>query len=78
MSERWIRASELADYVYCRRAWWLRRVQGFASDNVRELTSGAHYHQQHGQVVRRAIWARRLAYLLIFITVAYLTFTFLI
>ena len=26
MSDQLIRASEIAEYVYCHRAWWLRRA----------------------------------------------------
>jgi len=74
MSDKWIRASEISDYVYCRRAWWLKRVRGFSSQNVRELTAGTAYHRKHGQLVQRSIWARRLAYVVLFIVVALLVF----
>lgn len=47
-----IRASELAQYSYCAKAWWLGSVQGKQSTNVRELQSGTAVHQQHG----RAVW----------------------
>jgi hypothetical protein len=46
---RLIRASEIGEYVYCRRAWWLGRVQGEASINVREMEAGAVAHTRHGQ-----------------------------
>ncbi len=74
MSDKWIRASEISDYVYCRRAWWLRRVRGFSSQNARELAAGTTHHQQHGDLVRRSIWARRLAYAVLFVVVALLAF----
>jgi len=28
VNERFVSASELAEYAYCRRAWWLRAVRG--------------------------------------------------
>jgi len=77
MSDRWIRASEISNYVYCRRAWWLQRIQGYASENVRELDAGRGYHQRHGRSLAGAIWTRRLAYILLFVFVAYVTFQFL-
>ncbi|MFZ2360644.1 MAG: hypothetical protein WA040_14995, partial [Anaerolineae bacterium] len=46
-----IRASELGEYVYCARAWWLRRVQGVASHNVAALRSGQQAHDRHGRAV---------------------------
>lgn len=74
MSYRWIKASEVVDYMYCRRAWWLQRTAELPSENVHELEAGSHYHQEHGRLVRRAVWARRLAYTLLFIVVAVIAF----
>jgi CRISPR/Cas system-associated exonuclease Cas4 (RecB family) len=74
MSDELIRASEIAEYVYCRRSWWLRRVAGYHSGNVREMTAGTAYHQQHGQVVAEASWWQRSALILIFLAVALLVF----
>lgn len=78
MSDKWIRVSEIGDYVYCQRAWWLKRVRGHSSQNVRELAAGTAYHQQHGDMVRRSIWARRFAYAVLFIVVALLVFQIMI
>lgn len=77
MSYPWIRASEIADYVYCRRAWWLRQVRGVVPANVRQLQAGTRHHEQHGRLVRRSIWAQRLAYVLLFCAVAALVFRLL-
>ncbi len=52
-----IRASEIGEYVYCARAWWLRRVQGVESHNQAA-------HQRHGQSVAAYQTQRRLALLL--------------
>jgi CRISPR/Cas system-associated exonuclease Cas4 (RecB family) len=46
-----IRASEVGEYVYCARAWWLRRVAGLepAGHERREL--GTTMHRRHGRAV---------------------------
>jgi CRISPR/Cas system-associated exonuclease Cas4 (RecB family) len=77
MSYQWIRASEISDYLYCRRAWWLKRVRGQASQNEAALTTGTYHHQQHGRSVQRSIWSRRLAYAILFMAVALITFQIL-
>lgn len=48
---RVVRASEIGEYLYCHRAWWLRHVQGYQSANVRELAAGTAAHAAHGRVV---------------------------
>jgi hypothetical protein len=77
MSEKWIRASEISNYVYCSRSWWLQRMRGYASQNVRQLETGTQYHQQHGRLLEKSVWARRLAYALLFFVVAFITFQIL-
>ena len=59
-----IRASELGEYVYCARAWWLRRVQGVASRNVAALDRGQRAHDRHGRAVAAVQTQRRVALLL--------------
>ncbi|GAB4115964.1 MAG: hypothetical protein Fur005_12610 [Roseiflexaceae bacterium] len=46
-----IRVSEIGEYAYCARAWWLRRVAGFepAGHERREL--GVVMHRRHGRAV---------------------------
>ncbi len=68
MTERWIKASEISEYLYCQRAWWYR-LQGAASANVQELAIGARMHAQHGWGLRLAGWMRVLAFMLIAVAV---------
>lgn len=50
---RVIRASEIGQWAYCARAWWLSSVKGVQSTNTREMVRGELAHQQHG----RTVWA---------------------
>ncbi len=50
-----IRASEIGQYAYCARAWWLSSVVGAPSANSAELQRGAAMHCRHGQ----AVWLSR-------------------
>ena len=61
---RLIRASEIGEYVFCRRAWWLGRVQGETSLNVTEMEAGLGAHARHGRGVALAGCLQRAAYLL--------------
>jgi hypothetical protein len=74
MSDRIVRASEVAEYLYCRRAWWLSRVVGYEVEETEALTSGRFYHQRHGALVWRARLARWVAYALVFLSVAIFVF----
>jgi CRISPR/Cas system-associated exonuclease Cas4 (RecB family) len=46
-----IRASEIGQYTYCPRAWWLQNVVGVDSVNTAELQHGEEVHEHHGQSV---------------------------
>ena len=48
---RLIRASEIGEYAFCHRAWWLRVVEGRAPDNQRRLRAGSARHRRHGRMV---------------------------
>jgi len=61
MSERIIRASEINQYVYCAKAWWLGAIEGVKPTNIRELESGSLAHARHGRTVIVAGWAQRAA-----------------
>jgi len=53
-------ASEIGEYVYCARAWWLGWVRGEERLNQAQLAAGVQRHAQHGQQVVVAAWVRRL------------------
>lgn len=59
-----IRASEIGEYVYCHRAWWLGRVQGVPNANREAMTQGVERHRAHGAAVRRTVFLRRIAVIL--------------
>ncbi|HEX2915172.1 MAG TPA: hypothetical protein VH186_30550 [Chloroflexia bacterium] len=60
-----IRASEIGAYVYCRRAWWFKRVAGFNPQGREEaFASGTAAHARHGRLVQRSQWQRKAALLL--------------
>lgn len=51
--KRVIRASELGQYRYCARAWWLGQVLGYRSTNVEAMQRGSEQHRAHGRSVVR-------------------------
>jgi len=61
MSDRIIRASEINQYVYCAKAWWLGAIDGIEPANVRQMESGSLTHARHGRAVAIAVWAQRMA-----------------
>lgn len=63
-----IRSSEIGEYIYCARAWWLSRVQGVESRNLAALEAGQTAHDRHARTVVAFQRQRRLA--LIFLGLA--------
>ncbi len=61
---RVIRASEIGEYLYCHRAWWLGRVKGVENANRAQLDAGVARHRAHGQRVRQAERLQRAALVL--------------
>jgi hypothetical protein len=68
---RWIRASEIGEYLYCQRAWWYR-LQGETSANVQELALGTRQHARHGRGLQWVTAQRALAILFIFVALGLL------
>jgi hypothetical protein len=72
-----IRASEIGEYIFCHRAWWLRHVQGYESANVREMAEGTAAHATHGRLVSTASGLRTLAVVLFIIAILIALLTWL-
>jgi len=53
-----ISASEIADYAFCARGWWLKRVRGLVPDSE-ELRLGIVAHEAVGRSVETAVRADR-------------------
>ncbi len=51
MPQRVIRASEIGEYLFCKRAWWLR-TQGIESANRKALDAGT---AEHEDLARRVV-----------------------
>jgi len=56
MSDRdLIRASEIADWCFCKRSWYLNdRDVRPSLVQVEKRDTGIHYHEQHARTVKRA------------------------
>jgi CRISPR/Cas system-associated exonuclease Cas4 (RecB family) len=46
-----IRASEVNEYLFCARAWWLRRVAGLEPAGHQRRAAGEVLHTRHGGMV---------------------------
>jgi CRISPR/Cas system-associated exonuclease Cas4 (RecB family) len=64
-----IRASELGEYEYCARAWWLGRVLGYRPVNLERVAAGEEAHVRHGQKVMSYHRLRRWAFALLALAV---------
>lgn len=70
---RTVRASELAIFVYCHRAWWYQ-ARGVVPEGIDDREAGIGYHHLHGSHVRLWRWMR-VASLALFILGLWLYFT---
>ena len=66
---RVIRASEIGEYVFCRRAWWLHHVMGIESANRAQMQAGVAGHLAHGRAVQRATALQHAAFILLAIAI---------
>jgi CRISPR/Cas system-associated exonuclease Cas4 (RecB family) len=46
-----IRASEVGEFVFCARSWWLRRVAGLEPAGHERRERGNALHRRHGRTV---------------------------
>ena len=49
-----VRASGMGEYVYCARAWWLRREGVSPTRGGEARAAGTRWHESHGRSVARA------------------------
>jgi hypothetical protein len=65
-----VRASGMGEYVYCARAWWLRR-EGVAPTRGGEArAAGTRWHESHGRSVARARRLRLVAAVCLYLALA--------
>ena len=62
-----LRASEIGNYAYCARSWWLSRVRGLPSAHLERMMVGEEEHRSHGRAVVASHRLERLAYLLLLV-----------
>ncbi len=62
-----IRVSDVGEYVFCPRAWWLRRVKGIEPEPLERLDEGYEFHRAHQRQVFTLgkLWFVGIAFLLI-------------
>jgi len=72
-----LRASEIGEYVFCHRAWWLHHVQGYESGNARAMQAGTELHARHGGLTALVPLLRWLAIALFVIALLLGLFSFL-
>ncbi len=66
MADRFIRASELGEYTFCARAWWLGRVLGRERENPAALAAGTRRHVRHGRSLNLAALLQQIGLILVF------------
>ena len=74
MSDRIIRASEIGQYDFCAKAWWLGSIEGVQPSNLHELQAGTIAHEAHGRRVQRAVRMQVAAFILVGLGVLILLF----
>ena len=75
--EDYITASEIAEYVYCNRAWWLK-VSGYQSENQEALSQGSATHIQYAQHVRAVTRLERAGRFILLLGISLLIVFFLL
>jgi hypothetical protein len=63
-----LRASEIGNYAYCERGWWLSRVMGLPSAHAERMALGEQDHYSHGRKVVTYHRLERLGYLLLILS----------
>lgn len=64
-----VRASDIGQWSYCQRAWWLARVRGAEHQHPARLVRGTKAHEAHGTTVLQAQRYRRWGHLLLALSI---------
>lgn len=72
-----IRASEIGSYIYCNRAWWLKRIDGRESRNMSEMQHGTRLHERHARAVKGVGQLQNIAYALIALALFFIALYFI-
>ena len=65
-----VRASGMGEYVYCARAWWLRREGVEPTRGGESRAAGTRWHEGHGRSVARARRLRLFAAVCVYLALA--------
>ncbi len=65
------RASDIGNYLYCRRAWWYRK-NGVEAENQAELAAGTELHHRHGRQVLASSITRLIGMILLLVAIVLL------
>ena len=71
MNMKNIRASDVATYLFCARAWWYQQ-KGIGSRNMTDLKRGSELHRRHGRQVFASGLIRSLAWILLLLALVLL------
>ena len=62
---RRVTASQVGQYAYCARAWWLNAIEGVAPTDLGAFSAGTAAHERHGWRVSLSRGLGRLALILL-------------
>ena len=62
---RRVTASQVGQYTYCARAWWLAAIEKREPADLAALDAGARAHERHGRQVSLAQGSKKLALVLL-------------
>jgi hypothetical protein len=71
----YITASEIGEYVYCQRAWWLK-TQSLREENTL-MSEGIMKHQALADFLENFSLAKKLFYILLLVLIVLITLIFL-
>lgn len=77
MNKQFFSASQIADFVYCARSFYLKRKLGIGNLDSQDIKDGLLYHDRHGFKIATYNFLKKLILLIFFIlVVALLLFIF--